>query len=346
MNTQNSYDTIQEIRSRMGSRLTIMGHHYQHETVIRHTELRGDSLELARKTSQVDAEHIVFCGVYFMGESSALLARHGQKIYLPEPDANCVMSQMAPAERVDRVLTALSGRGRRIVPLTYVNSSVAVKAVVGRHGGSVCTSANARTMLEWAFAQGDAVLFIPDKNLAANTADALQIPFEKRHILNIRQNGAAIDFDAADRADLLMWPGCCAIHARFNLRQIATMREAHPGCRIVVHPECSSDVVRQADAAGSTSFIIRYTEEAPEGSTVVVGTEINLVERLAAQYAGRKTVLPLLESACSHMNSVTEEKLAATLTAVENGTCAPVMVPLEMQDNARVALERMLQACA
>lgn len=344
--TKSSYEIISEIRARMGKKLTIMGHHYQQDAVIRHTDLRGDSLELARKTAEVEAEHIVFCGVYFMGESSALLSRPGQKVYLPEPDANCVMSQMAPADRVENVFSALAARGRRIVPLTYVNSSVAVKAVVGKHGGSVCTSANAKKMLEWAFKQGDAVLFIPDKNLASNTADILGIADEKRHILNIRKGGTAIDFEAADKADLLMWPGCCAIHARFNLRQISRMREEHPGILIVVHPECSQDVVRMSDAAGSTSFIIKYVEQAPEGATIAVGTEVNLVERLAEQYKGKKTILPLLESACTHMNSVTEEKLASTLIAVEAGKYEPVMVPMEMQDNARVALERMLEACA
>ncbi|MFV0422789.1 quinolinate synthase NadA [Oleidesulfovibrio sp.] len=344
--TNPSFEKITEIKSRMGKKLTIMGHHYQHDTVIRHTDLRGDSLELARKTAEVEAEHIVFCGVYFMGESSALLSRPGQKVYLPEPDANCVMSQMAPAERVESVFSRLAERGRRIVPLTYVNSSVAVKAVVGKHGGSVCTSANAKKMLEWAFEQGDAVLFIPDKNLASNTADILGLPEDRRHILDIRKGGTAIDFEAADKATLLMWPGCCAIHARFNLRQISRMREEHHGIRIVVHPECSQEVVHMSDAAGSTSFIIKYVDEAPEGATIAVGTEINLVERLAKQYAGKKTIMPLLESACTHMNSVTEEKLASTLLAVEAGTYEPVMVPMEMQDNARVALERMLKACA
>ncbi len=329
----------------MGKNLALMGHHYQHDTVIRHTDMRGDSLELARKTALVDAEHIVFCGVYFMGESSALLARQGQKIYLPEPDANCVMSQMAPAQRVESVFQALTRKGRKLIPLTYVNSSVAVKAVVGKYGGSVCTSANAQTMLQWALDQGDGVLFIPDKNLARNTASAMGIPVEKCLTLNIQSNGTKLDLAAADKADLLLWPGCCAIHARFNLRQIASLRDEYPSIHIVVHPECSPDVVQQADAAGSTSYIIKYVEQAPKGTTIAIGTEINLVERLARQHAAEKTIIPLLESACSHMNSVTEEKLAHTLTAVEQGTCKPVAVSSEMQTHARIALERMLAAC-
>ncbi|BFR48387.1 quinolinate synthase NadA [Nitratidesulfovibrio sp. HK-II] len=341
-------ERIAALRAALGPNLTIMGHHYQHESVIRHTDLRGDSLELARRVATTDAASIVFCGVYFMAESAALLARPGQKVYLPEHSANCVMAQMAPAERVDAVLRALQADGRKVVPLAYVNTSLAVKAVVGRHGGAVCTSANARTMLEWTRKQGDAVLFMPDKNLARNTANLLGIPDDKRHMLDVRAASFGTDVltDEARRAELLIWPGCCAIHARFNLRQMETARAAHPGCRIVVHPECSPEVVNAADAAGSTTTIIRFADEAPDGSTVIVGTEINLVQRLARQHAGRLTVLPLLESACSHMARVTEPKLLRTLEGVAAGTETPVTVPMDLHEPAKAALQRMLDACA
>ncbi|UZP68419.1 quinolinate synthase NadA [Desulfovibrio mangrovi] len=339
-------EIISRIRSEMGDSLVIMGHHYQNDSVIRHVDLKGDSLELARKVESVQAEHIVFCGVYFMGESAALLAREGQKVYLPEPDANCVMSQMAPAARVDKVLNRLAESGRTIVPLTYVNSSVGVKAVCGKHGGSVCTSANAETMMRWAMDRGDAILFIPDKNLARNTANRLGIPEADWHMLNITKEGNAVDTTAAESARLLLWPGLCAIHARFNLRQIQTARETHAGIRVVVHPECSPEVVAAADAAGSTSFIINYVKQAEEGAAIAIGTEINLVERLAKEYAGRKTIVPLLESSCSHMASVTEDKLSITLQEVQNGTADPVRIPIGFTDHARVALERMLKACA
>lgn len=344
MSTQS--DIISRIRGELGKNLVIMGHHYQADSVIRHVDLKGDSLELARKVESVHAEHIVFCGVYFMGESAALLARQGQKVYLPEEDANCVMSQMAPAERVDNVLTRLAQSGRTIVPLTYVNSSVAVKAVCGKHGGSVCTSANAETMMRWAMDRGDAILFIPDKNLARNTAKKLNIPESDWHMLDIRKDGDAVDTAAAEHARLLLWPGLCAIHARFNTRQIQTARATHPGIRIVVHPECSPEVVAASDAAGSTSFIIKYVNDAPEGAIISIGTEINLVERLAKEYAGRKTIVPLLESSCSHMASVTEDKLSRVLQNVVNGTAEQIMIPIGFTDHARIALERMLKACA
>lgn len=339
-------ETIRRLRDELGDSLVIMGHHYQADSVIQHVDLKGDSLELARKVESVNAEHIVFCGVYFMGESAALLAREGQKVYLPEPDANCVMSQMAPAARVDKVLTSLAASGRTIVPLTYVNSSVGVKAVCGKHAGSVCTSANAETMMRWAMERGDAVLFIPDKNLARNTANRLGIAQSDWHMLDIRKDGTAVDLEAANKGKLLLWPGLCAIHARFNLRQIQTARDTHPGITVVVHPECSPEVVAQADAAGSTSFIINYVRQAPEGATIAIGTEINLVERLAKEYAGRKTIVPLLESSCSHMASVTEEKLSITLQEVRNGSADPVRIPIGFTEHARAALERMLKACA
>jgi len=337
---------ITELREKLGEDLIIMGHHYQNDAVIRHVDLTGDSLELARKVTTIDAKHIVFCGVYFMGESAALLANEGQNVYLPEDDANCVMSQMAPYTLVDKVLTRIKESGRKIVPLTYVNSSVAVKAVCGKHGGSVCTSANAEKMVRWAMERGDSVLFLPDKNLARNTANIIGIPEEKWHILNIRGEGSQIDMDAVSKSELIMWPGCCAIHARFNERQIEAARTKYPDVKIVIHPEAAPDVIGKADAAGSTSFIIKYVEAAPEGSNIAIGTELNLVERLADQYEGSKNIFPLLESTCSHMALVTEPKLLKTLEAIENGTAKPVTIPAGLVEDAKIALERMLIACA
>ncbi|MCG8530299.1 MAG: quinolinate synthase NadA [Desulfovibrionales bacterium] len=339
-------EQITELRKKLGDDLVVMGHHYQNDTVIRHADLKGDSLELARKVTDIDAKHIIFCGVYFMGESAALLARKGQHVYLPEDDANCVMSQMAPYTLVDKVITRLNESGKKIVPLTYVNSSVAVKAVCGKHGGSVCTSANAEKMVRWAMERGDSILFLPDKNLARNTANIIGIPEDAWHILNIRSGGKEIDMDAVKEAQLIMWPGCCAIHARFNERQIDEVRAEYPDAKIVIHPEAAPEVINKADAAGSTSFIIKYVEAAPEGSTIAIGTELNLVERLAEEYEGRKTIIPLLESTCSHMAMVTEPKLLHTLESIVDGTAKPVTIPEGLIEDAKIALERMLIACA
>lgn len=347
MTTSALYDAIERRRAFFGPVLTIVGHHYQSDEVIRHTDLRGDSLELARRTAQVESEFIMFCGVYFMAESAALLAREGQKVYLPEPSAECSMAMMSPAPLLDFVLQKLCTGGRKVVPLAYVNSTLAVKAVVGEYGGAVCTSANAQTMMRWARERGDAVLFLPDKNLGNNTADVLGIPESDRHIISLKGKGENLDLTAASSASLLLWPGSCSIHTRFNIRQIERLRAEYPGVLVVVHPECSPAVVKASDAAGSTSFIIKYAAEAPEGSTVVIGTEINLVERLAEQHKGRIRILPLVESACTHMAQTTEERLGAALDALAEGRQDfLVRIGNELKEPARASLERMLAACS
>ena len=344
--TDNDARAIEELRARLGSRLTIVGHHYQREEAIRHCDIRGDSLELARRVPGIDADHIVFCGVYFMAESAALLAREGQQVLLPDHGADCVMAQMTPAALLDRVLGRLTASGRKLIPLAYVNTSLAVKAVVGRYGGAVCTSANAEKMLNWAFRQGNGVFFLPDKNLARNTARKLGITGRDTHILDVRRAGDAADLDAADKAALVLWPGLCAIHARFNTGLIEAARQADPSCKVIVHPECSPEVVRASDGAGSTSYIIDYVRNAPDGSHIYVGTEINLVERLAREQAGRLRVEPLRASACSNMAKITPENLRRTLESIVDGTAVPVTVPQEDAAPAKAALERMLEACA
>lgn len=346
------YAAIESLRSFFGPRLTIMGHHYQEEAVIRHTDLRGDSLELARRTAQVESERIVFCGVYFMAESSALLARPEQQVHLPEPSAECSMALMSPASLLEKVLLSLNSRGRRIIPLAYVNSTLAVKSVVGRHGGAVCTSANALRMLEWALSRAEAVLFVPDKNLGRNMAELSGLPPSALQVLDIGEQGGRLDLEAADKARLLLWPGFCSIHTRFNLRQIERARAEHPGAKVLVHPECFPEVVAAADASGSTAFIIRYVEELPPGSTVVVGTEINLVERLARQHEGRLLVLPLVESACTHMAQTTEQSLLKALEALADQEREGIPSPFrvcpaeELRAPAKAALELMLDVCA
>lgn len=341
---------INTLRQELGKDLAIVGHHYQQDQVIGFTDIRGDSLELARKVAAIDAAHIVFCGVFFMAESAALLARQGQRIYLPDHAANCVMAQMAPADRLEAVMQRLNSTGRRIIPLAYVNTSLAIKAVVGHHGGAVCTSANAKTMLSWAMEQGDGVLFLPDKNLAQNTAKTLGISQGDQYIINIRQKGdnagmPSIMEAAKSSARLFMWPGCCAIHAKFNTRQIAAMRDQYPNCRVIVHPECSPEVVNASDASGSTSFIIDYAQKMPQGATLVIGTEINLVKRLAEEYAQRLNIIPLANAACSHMAKITAPKLLHTLQGIANGTAPDITAPAHMIENARASLTRMLDAC-
>ena len=343
---------IKERRKNLGSALTIAGHHYQAEEVIRHVDIRGDSLELARKVASVDSEYIMFCGVYFMAESAALLAREGQQVHLPEPDAECSMALMSPPDAVEGVLNALMRGGRKVIPLTYVNSTLGVKAVVGRYGGAVCTSANARAMLEWALNEGDAVLFLPDENLGLNTADLLDIPEAERHQLDTRRKGAAVDTTKADKARILLWPGYCSIHTYFSVAQVEAARQKYPGAKVIVHPECTPEVVRASDDAGSTSYLIRYAGELPDGETLVIGTEVNLVERLAAEHKGRITVVPLVASICPHMAQTTEKSLGAALDALQSSRETKqhspflVRVPENLKAPAKAALERMLAVCS
>ena len=343
MNASSS-QKITAIRQERGSNLAILAHHYQGDDVVGHADILGDSLELSRKIAALSAKDIMFCGVFFMAETAAMLAAPGQRIHIPVREAACVMSEMAPAALVATVLTKLRDAGRDVLPLTYVNSSAAVKAVVGACGGAVCTSANAPKMLRWAIDQGRGVLFLPDKMLGQNTCNTLGGPDAARHILDIRAGGMRLDLEAAGKAEVLFWPGQCVIHARFKAADIAALRADNPGVRVVVHPECSPETVAAADAAGSTSFIIKYVAEAPDGADIVIGTEINLVNRLANQYRGQKTIRPLCVSACSNMAKGTEANLLAALKALD--TAEPVAVPEAVRAPATAAVVRMLEVSA
>lgn len=335
---------ITEIRRGRGDDLAIVAHHYQRDDVVAHADILGDSLELSRKVAALSARDIVFCGVFFMAETAAMLAKPGQRIHIPVREAACVMSEMAPAVLAETVLRRLGEAGRDPLPLTYVNSSAAVKAVVGSRGGAVCTSANAAKMLKWALDQGRGVLFLPDKMLGQNTCDTLGIPPGRRHILDIRGGGSRLDIEAARTAEVLLWPGQCVIHSRFKAADIAAVRSETPEAKVIVHPECPPETVAKADAAGSTSFIIRYVSEAPPGSDIVIGTEINLVSRLAKQYQGIKHIRPLCRSSCSNMAKGTEENLLAKLVSLD--TAEPVRVPEAVREPAKAAVLRMLEVSA
>lgn len=345
---EKSVETIERIRKAMGDRLAILGHHYQSDSVIEHTDIRGDSLELSRKISSLDAEHIVFCGVYFMAESAAILRRPNQKIHIPDANATCPMADMAEASRVEKTLNILQKSGRKVIPLTYVNSSAAVKGVVGRFDGSVCTSANAKVMLEWALKQGDAVLFLPDKHLARNTANYLGIAEDKRIVLpeGVIEGDPELFVNPESCKDkqFIVWPGYCPIHEEFTLESIEKIRSSEPDAKIVVHPECDPEVVAASDGNGSTTFLIQYAAEAPVGSTVYIGTEENLVQRLAKQYEGEKTIKPLSVSLCEDMGKTTLENLSALLESLDEDT--PVDVPEDIKAPAKLALERMLEVCS
>ncbi len=346
---------IQRLKAKFGDSLCIVGHHYQHENVIQHCDITGDSLELARKVALETAPHIIFCGVYFMAESGALLARDGQNIYIPDEKANCDMSLMTPADQLESVMNILHAKateeGRCIVPLAYVNTSLAVKDVVGRYGGAVCTSANAKIMLEWALKKaaegknGGAVLFLPDKNLAQNMAVQLGLTSKDWHILNVDNDGANLDMSAISQAKMLLWPGYCPIHEEFSVEQMNAFRREHKNCRVVVHPECPPEIVAASDGSGSTTYLIEAVKNSPQGSTVIVGTEGNLVNRLRDTYATQCTVIPLRSVYCKDMGLITESKLLKTLQDIESGTAQAVRIPKEQIPTAKSSLERMMEVC-
>jgi len=344
--TGSTADRITALRQKYGKDLVILGHHYQLDEVVQHVDIVGDSLELARRIPEIEARNIVFCGVYFMAESACLLARPGQKIFLPDHSADCAMARMAKAADVEKILEKLSASGRKVVPLAYVNSSLAVKAVVGRFGGAVCTSSNAKTMLEWAFSQGDAVLFLPDRNLGRNTANALGIPAEQQ--VEIDAAGTMLDSEEVKKARLLLWPGCCPIHERLMKPEMVDEFHKHfPGCRVLVHPECTPAVVDRCDGAGSTAFLIKEAEKAAKAAlepALCIGTEFHLVHRLMERYADRINIIPLAQATCPDMEKVNAASLLATLEQLEQGV-NEVTVEESLKAPARDSLIRMLENC-
>jgi quinolinate synthase len=331
----------------LADRLLILGHHYQRDEVIRWADSRGDSLKLARYAAEnAQATDIVFCGVHFMAESADVLTAADQRVVLPDLNAGCSMADMADADEVEECWDALAGviDVERVVPITYVNSSAAVKAFVGRHGGACCTSSNASGVLTWALERGDRVLFVPDQHLGRNTALALGYPAAEMRVWNPRlEQGGLEDRDIKD-ARFLLWKGHCSVHQRFTPAHVATARADHPGVQVVVHPECSQDVVALADKVGSTERILAWVDEAPAGSALAIGTEIHMVRRMAADHPD-KTVFSLdpLICPCSTMFRIDEPHLAWVLDSLVRGEIVnQITVDEETAAGARLALERML----
>ena len=359
--TQELGDRIRAAKAALGDRVVILGHFYQREEVLAHADFVGDSFQLAQATtSRPDAEAIVFCGVHFMAETADLLSTSEQAVILPNLAAGCSMADMADIDSVtdcweqleDLYGTAPDADGRvPVIPVTYMNSSAALKAFCGEHGGIVCTSSNAETVLEWAFARGRRVLFFPDQHLGRNTAKAMGVPLEQMPMWNPRKPLGGNTAEELEDAQVVLWHGFCSVHRRFTVDQITAARQSHPGVRVIVHPECPMSVVDAADSYGSTDFIKKAIEAAPAGSTFAIGTEINLVQRLAAQHP-EHTIFCLdpVVCPCSTMYRIHSGYLAWVLEAlVGTAERAPevqnrIQVPEDVAGNARIALERMLAA--
>ncbi|MHB8456522.1 MAG: quinolinate synthase NadA, partial [Acidimicrobiales bacterium] len=338
-------------------RLVILGHHYQREDVIRFADARGDSFGLSRfAADQHAAEYVVFCGVHFMAESADMLTAEHQQVLLPDLNAGCSMADMADEEQVEQLWSELSAvtDTDRVVPITYMNSSAAVKAFVGRHGGAVCTSSNARAILRWALGldgasevpggRGDKVLFFPDQHLGRNTGYELGYGQADMVVVDPRLELGGLQEREVKQATLLLWKGHCSVHQRFSTGHVETFRSSHPGGLVIAHPECSHEVVRLADQVGSTDFIIRAVAKAPPGAVIAVATEIHLVDRLAREHP-ELTVLSLdpLVCPCSTMSRIDLPHLAWVLEGlVDSEVRNRISVAPDTASAARIALERML----
>ena len=331
-------------KEKLGPDLVILGHHYQRDEVIRFADYRGDSLELSRvAAAQREARYIVFCGVDFMAETAAMLCDPSQVVLLPAVDAPCPMAQMADVGDALTAWDALTARWSEdaLLPITYQNSTAALKAFCGRRGGAVCTSANAQQVFRWALDQGRRILFFPDEWLGRNTALALGIPPQRIAVWD----PAELDGSCPDvgQAQVVVWKGYCHVHTFFTVEHVRAVREQYGDITVVVHPECTVEVVQAADLNGSTSFILRAVRDASPGSQWAVGTEINMVARLAREYPDR-TVVPLARSLCGAMYRTNLHNLLYTLEELLQGRLVGrVQVPAETTRWANLALERMLR---
>ena len=335
-------------RAALGDRAMILGHHYQRDEVIQFADITGDSFKLAQAAAaNTTAEFIFFCGVHFMAESADILTSENQKVILPDLAAGCSMADMASASQVNEcwdVLTEL-GVARKTIPVTYMNSTAAIKSFTGKHGGTVCTSSNAKRAMSWGFEQGEKILFLPDQHLGRNTAVlSLGLSLNDCVLWNPWKPRGGLTDDQIRNSKVILWRGHCSVHGRFSIKNVTEVRERVPGVKVLVHPECQNDVVSAADVVGSTEAIIKTVEQSPAGSKWAIGTELNLVQRLANAHPD-KTVLFLDKTVCycSTMNRIDLPHLVWAMETLVNGRLVnQISVDSETALNAKVALERML----
>ena len=333
-------EKIDSIKKELADKLCILGHYYQRDEVLRHADFIGDSLELARRAAEArEAEIIIFCGVHFMAESACILAGSRQKVYMPDPEAGCPMADMAPLREAAGAWEEINAFGANWAPVVYVNSSAAIKAFCGRHGGATCTSSNAAAVFDFFLKQNKKIFFLPDQHLGANTARDLGLPDSAVAVFDPGKPLGGLDSGRVEQARILAWKGYCHVHT-FTPADIAAARAAHPGAKIIVHPETPAAALRLADAHGSTAQIVKYVESAAAGSTVIIGTEIHLVQRLAALHKGSVAIHPLRPSACRNMALTTGAKLLALMEKFPAAN--EIRVEPALKADAALALQRML----
>jgi quinolinate synthase len=345
---QEVQDRIARAKRELGSRLVILGHHYQRDEVIVHADFTGDSFRLAQlAATRPQAEFIVFCGVHFMAESADILSGPHQKVILPDMNAGCTMADMAETDQVEECWEQVTGvLGEDILPVTYMNSTAALKALVGRNGGAVCTSSNARAVLDWAFRGRPRVLFFPDQHLGRNTGFRMGIPLAEMLVWDPYEVRGGLTDDELRSARVVLWKGHCSVHNRFTPEMVDRRREQIPGVRVIVHPECRFEVAQKADAIGSTEGILKTVRESPPGTKWTVGTELNMVNRLAREVAPERQVTSLDDCfcVCSTMARIDPPHLLWVLESLVVGEVVnQVKVPDGIARAARSALDRMLE---
>jgi quinolinate synthase len=339
-------ERIAAAKAALGQDVVILGHHYQRDEVVKFADFRGDSLKLSQQAADADAKYIVFCGVHFMAESADILRRGNQIVVLPDLSAGCSMADMADIGQVEACWNELTGvtDTSKIIPVTYMNSTAAIKSFTGEHGGSACTSSNAAAVMKWAFERGEKVLFLPDEHLGRNTAYRMGIPLHEMIVWDPYEDLGGNTAEAIAKARVILWKGYCSVHQRFTPDQIAKVRREHPGVRVIVHPECKFEVAQAADEIGSTEGIIRVIKAAPPGSKWAVGTEIHMVNRLSKELKDRQVMsLDSSVCVCTTMFRITPVHL---LWALENLGAGKVVNQISVDQRtrkfARIALDRML----
>ena len=338
---------IAAAKQTLGSKLVILGHHYQRDEVIRFADYTGDSFRLARQVAKhPQADYIVFCGVHFMAESADILSAPHQQVILPDLAAGCSMADMVDPDQLETCWEELQQMGiPGIVPVTYINSAASIKSFVGERGGTVCTSSNAMATLKWAFERGERILFMPDQHLGRNTAYKMGVPLDQMVVWDPHEMFGGLDPEDVTRAKMILWKGHCSVHERFTAKQIDAVRKQHPGIRVIVHPEVPWDVVQASDDNGSTEYILKTVRESAPGSVWAVGTEVHLVNRLALEVAPEKTVISLDQFGClcSTMFRVSPNHLLWILEElVEGRVHNRIVVSDEQKHWNKVALDRML----
>ena len=343
----NSLDErIAAAKAKLANDVVILGHHYQRDEVVKFADFRGDSLKLSQQAAKADAKYIVFCGVHFMAESADILRRGNQIVVLPDLNAGCSMADMADIGQVEACWSELSGvtDTSKIIPVTYMNSTAAIKSFTGEHGGSICTSSNAAAVMKWAFERGAKVLFLPDEHLGRNTGFRMGIRLEEMIVWDPYEDLGGNTPEAVEKARVILWKGYCSVHQRFTPEHVARVRREHPGIRVIAHPECRFEVARAADEIGSTEGIILAVKASPPGTEWAVGTEVHLVNRLSKELKDHRVIsLGSSVCVCTTMFRITPLHLLWALENLAEGRVVnQISVDERTRKHARTALDRML----